>query len=230
MPLTPRENYDLLTNSMPSRIIPFVNNEYYHIFNRGVAKMQIFNNSYDYTRFMETALYYLLDGPKPKFSIFSPTTTILNTNKKIIEIICYCLLPNHFHFLLQQKREGGITEFLSKLSNSYTKYFNIKNKRIGPLLQGDFKAVHIETNEQLLHLTRYIHLNPLVGYITKDLDVYQWSSYPEYISITNSSVCNKGVILDQFPSPDAYKQFVLDQEDYGKKLEMIKHQLLDYEG
>ncbi len=214
---------------MPSRIIPFVNGEYYHIFNRGVAKMPIFHNYYDYSRFIKTMLYYLIEGPKPKFSIFTPTITKLDTTKKIVEIICYCLMPNHFHFLLKQTIDGGITEFASKLSNSYTKYFNVKQKRVGPLLQGEFKAVHIETNDQLIHLSRYIHLNPLVSYMVKDLEGYLWSSYLEYIDLTNSSICSKEIILNQFKSPQEYKQFVLDQEDYGKQLEAIKHQLIDFD-
>ena len=97
------------------------------------------------------------------------------------------------------------------------------------MLQGDFKAVHVGTNEQLLHLSRYIHLNPLVGYVVKDLDEYKWSSYPEYVNLVNNQICNKKIILDQFESPQKYRQFVLDQADYGKKLEAIKHQLLDIE-
>ncbi len=212
---------------MVSRIIPFVNGEFYHVYNRGVAKMQIFNNFYDYSRFLKVMLYYSIEGPKPKFSIFTPTTNILDTSRKIVNIICYCLMPNHFHLLLQQKREGGISEFISKLSNSYTKYFNIKNQRVGPLLQGDFKSVYVETNEQLMHLSRYIHLNPLVGYITKDLENYKWSSYPEYLNIKNHTICSKEIVTDQFSISSPYKQFVLDQVDYGKTLEMIKHQLID---
>lgn len=214
---------------MPSRIIPFVNNEFYHVFNRGVARIPIFTNSIDYKRFHKTMLYYQIDGPKPKFSNFSPSKTELKLKKKIIDIVCYCFMPNHFHFLVQQKRDGGISEFVSKLSNSYTKYFNIKKNRVGPLLQGEFKAVHIETNEQLIHLSRYIHLNPLVGYITKDLYRYQWSSYVEYIGLQKKGICSKEIILDQFKSKDSYQKFVLDQEDYAKQLEYIKHQLLDFE-
>lgn len=178
---------------------------------------------------MKTTLYYLIDGPKPRFSIFSPTTQLLNAEKRIVEIVCYCLMPNHFHFLLQQKRDGGITEFASKLTNSYTKYFNIKNRRVGPLFQGEFKSVYIETNEQLLHLSRYIHLNPLVDYVTKYLENYKWSSYIEYINSSINGACQKDIILNQFKSHNDYKQFVLNWEDYGKKLEAIKHQLLDFE-
>lgn len=214
---------------MASRAIPFVNGEFYHVFNRGVAKMQIFNNFHDYNRFYKTFLYYLIQGPKPKFSIFSPETVTLNKDNKIVDIICYCLMPNHFHFLLKQRLEGGITEFMSKLSNSYTKYYNVRNTRIGPLLQGDFKAVHVEANNQLLHLSRYIHLNPVVNYVTKDLDSYIWSSYDEYVNDNKNNVCSKEIILDQFNSLGAYRKFVLDQEEYARELETIKHQLIDSE-
>lgn len=214
---------------MPSRIIPFASGEYYHIFNRGVAKMPIFLNMRDYKRFTKTVLYYQLEGPKPKFSNFSPLKTKLNLNKKIVEIICYCLMPNHFHFLLRQNRDLAITEFISKLSNSFTKYFNTKNKRVGPLFQGEFKAVHIESNEQLIHVSRYIHLNPLINYVVKDILEYRWSSYPEYAGIEGAQKCMKGTILGQFNSAKEYVRFVLDQEGYGRELERIKHQLLDFE-
>jgi len=213
---------------MPSRFIPLVNNEFYHVLNRGTGQMQIFNQNRDYQRFFKTMLYYRIQGPKPRFSLFSPENTHLDQNRKIVEIICYCLMPNHFHLLLQQKIDGGITEFISKLSNSYTKYFNTKNRRSGPLLQGEFKAIHVETDEQLIHLSRYIHLNPLVSYITKSLEQYTWSSFSEYTKEKKSNFLSTDIILDQFKSTSDYQKFVKDQEGYGKKLEAIKHQLLDY--
>lgn len=211
---------------MPSRTIPFVNGEYYHVFNRGVAKMPIYNNVFDYKHFLSTVLYYQIDGPKPRFSFFRNKPISLEKNMKIVDIVCYCLMPNHFHFMLRQKRENGITEFVSKVSNSYTKYFNIKNKRVGPLLQGEFRSVYVESNEQLLHLSRYIHLNPLIGYVTKELREYKWSSYPEYLGL-NGSICSKEMVLEQFKSARDYEQFVLDQVEYARQLEVIKHQFLD---
>lgn len=214
---------------MASRTIPFITDEIYHVFNRGVAKMPIFNGFYDYTRFMKTVFYYMIEGPKPRFSIFTPETAKLNTDRKIIEIICYCLMPNHFHFLLRQIKGNGVTEFMSKISNSYTKYINIKNQRVGPLLQGEFKAVHVGDDEQLIHVSRYIHLNPLVGYLAKNLEAYRWSSYLEYLNPKDDSICSKEIILDQFSSPDDYKQFLLDRKDYALELEIIKHQLIDFE-
>lgn len=191
--------------------------------------MPIFNNARDYTRFLKTVLYYQIEGPKPKFSHYMPTVTPINSNQKIVDVVCFCLMPNHFHFLLLQKRKYGITEFVSKISNSYTKYFNTKNNRVGPLFQGEFKAVYIETEEQLLHVSRYIHLNPVVGFIVKDINEYRWSSYKEYIGEKNIDICSKGVVLSYFKKASDYVRFVHDQEDYGKRLEEIKHQLIDLE-
>lgn len=171
--------------------------------------------------------YYQLDGPKPKFSnffkyqIFKP-----DLNKKIVDIICYCLMPNHFHLLLKQLKDGGISEFISKLTNSYTKFFNIKNNRVGPLLQGQFKAVLIESDEQLIHVSRYIHLNPLVSHLVKDLYQYEWSSWREYMG-SIQEFCSKQDILAFFKSPEHYRKFVLDHADYAERLESIKHKLLE---
>ena len=212
---------------MPSRITPFVNNYFYHVYNRGSEKRQIFGSRRDLQRFVKTINYYQFLGPKPKFSHFSQFQTFKpNPAKKIVDVICFCLMPNHFHFLLKQLIDGGITEFVSKVSNSYTKYYNIKYNRVGPLMQGEFKSVLVESGEQLIHLSRYIHLNPRVSLITKDLDSYEWSSYKEYLGEVGG-FCAKQEILSLFKNKEAYQQFVLDQVDYGERLEQIKHQVLE---
>ncbi len=212
---------------MPSRIIPFVNNHFYHVYNRGSEKRSIFQNGRDYHRFLKTLLYYQISGSKPKFSQFSRFPTLkLDSSKKIVEIGAYCLMPNHFHLLVKQLKEDGVSEFISKLSNSYTKYYNTKYDRIGPLLQGEFKAVLVEDDEQLLHLSRYIHLNPLVSYLAKDLNQYDWSSYKEYVD-NSKRICSKEDVMGFFKSPKDYEQFILDQADYGKQLALIKHKILE---
>jgi len=173
--------------------------------------------------------YYSIEGPKPRFSAFTPETLHLNTNNRIVEIICYCLMPNHFHLLLKQVREKGISEFMSKISNSYTKYFNTKGKRTGPLLQGDFKSVHIGSTEQLIHTHRYIHINPKEGFLVKNLQDYKWSSYLEYLNLESDPICNKKTIFEQFQSVNSYKEFISDHLGYVKNLEGIKHLALDIE-
>lgn len=135
-------------------------------------------------------------------------------------------MPNHFHFLVRQLRDNGVSIFMSQLINSYTKYFNTKYKRIGALLQGSFKAVHIEFEEQLIHLSRYIHLNPVVSGIVKNPESYQWSSYLKYIRKING-FCSPAQVLNLFPSTLKYKQFVTDQIDYGITLEILKHQTIE---
>lgn len=128
--------------------------------------------------------------------------------------------------MIKQVKDGGITEFISKFSNSYTKYFNTKHNRVGALFQGQLKAVLIENDEQFLHVSRYIHLNPLASFLVKDLDDYEWSSYYAYINNIDGT-CNKEEILGHFTSPQAYRQFVLDQAEYAQQLEIIKHLLMD---
>lgn len=214
---------------MPARIIPLVNDQFYHVYNRGVEKRRIFENRRTYTRFLQTINYYRLEGPKPKFSNFIQYKSFEpNPDKKVVDIICYCLMPNHFHFLVKQLKEGGISEFISKLANSYTKFYNIKFDRVGPLLQGQFKAVLIESDEQLVHVSRYIHLNPASSFLVKKPEDYEWSSYNEYLN-NNKGVCSKEEILNFFKSAADYKKFVDDQIAYAQELKLIKHQLLDGE-
>ncbi|MBI2011759.1 transposase [Candidatus Daviesbacteria bacterium] len=212
---------------MPYRTTPFVNQHFYHVYNRGSEKRRIFEDRRDYQRFLKTLTYYQLEGPKPKLSHFFKYKNFNPLKaKKIVDILAYCLMSNHFHLLLKQVKEGGISEMITKLSLSYTKYYNTKYDRVGPLFQGQFKAVLIESDEQLLHVSRYIHLNPIVSLLTKSLDKFDWSSSHEYFN-RNDGICSKKDILSFFPSPRDYQQFVLDQVDYGKHLEEIKHKLFD---
>ncbi|MBI2338674.1 transposase [Candidatus Daviesbacteria bacterium] len=215
---------------MPHRIIPFAIGEYYHLYNRGLEKQNLFTSNREFSRFIEAIFYYQIQNPKPKFSMRNgPKMFPVDESKKIVDILCYCLMPNHFHLLVRQIQKGGISEFMRKLSESTTKYRNIKYNRQGPLFQGAFKAVHIETDEQLIHVSRYIHLNPLVAFIVKDLKFYPWSSYLEYIALRNNPAVKKEMILSFFKSPKYYEKFVLDQASYGKELEMIKHAAIDAE-
>lgn len=215
---------------MPYRTTPLVNDQIYHIFNRGVAKLPIFTDKRDYNRFLETMYYYQFQGPKPQFSQLHRFKEFkFEKNKKIVEILCYCLMPNHYHFLIKQLEDNGISEFINKLSNSYTKFFNTKHKRVGPLLQGQFKAVRIEYEEQLIHVSRYIHLNPIASFLVKDLKEFYWSSYLSYIGFQVDKICASDFILSMFKTKQKYEQFVLDQVEYAQSLERIKHLVIDGE-
>jgi len=212
---------------MPGRIEPLVSGEYYHVYNRAVEGQDIFRNFRDYRRFLYTFYYYQFSGPKPKFSnSFKQKEIIPKQNKKLQEIICYCLMPNHFHFLVQQLVDDGVSTFVRQLCNSYTKYFNAKYKRKGYLFQGVFKAVRIKNNEQLLHLSRYIHLNPIVSKITNSFQNYKWFSYREY-ALGEKLYCSTDLVLSSFPNRKSYVDFLEDQKDYGMTLEILKHANID---
>ena len=218
---------------MPTnRKIVFANEFYYHIFNRGIDRKDVFTDKREFLRAIETLKYYRFSSLKIKLSRFLKLTEedqrtyfnqITNQNK-LVEIIAYCLMPNHFHFLIKQLRDSGISKFLANLQNSYTKYFNTKHERVGPLFQGLFKAVLVETNEQLIHLSRYIHLNPSSSAIVKidQLENYPWSSLPEYLN-NKSLISNTNEVLGFFKNVKSYRDFVFDHALYAKELDKIKH-------
>ena len=213
--------------------------EIYHVFNRGISSQPTFFDNRDFQRFFNATIYYQNCQLPMKLSLFLTSSyenrekfiqESLFKNDFLVENLCYCLMPNHFHFLLKQLKEGGISRFISNLTNSYTRYLNAKKKRNGPFFQGRFKAVRIETNEQLLHVSRYIHLNPLTSYVVKekvDLENYIYSSLPEYLGKTKRDICQKEIILDQFKVKELYKEFVFNQADYQRELEVIKHLVLE---
>lgn len=224
---------------MPARVIPLVNNEIYHVVNHGVASSLIFSTSWDYHRFKKTFLYYQNASLPVKFSDFLaiPEQEREKLWQKLeekhdyqVEIIAYCLMLNHFHFLLKQLKENGIFHFIRRTANSYSHYFNLKHKRRGTLFAGRFKAVHIENDSQLLHVSRYIHLNPYSSLVVKDFNSllgYPYSSLPEYLNLTKDNNCQKEIVLGFFKTPRDYQKFVFDRADYQRSLEEIKHKILE---
>lgn len=223
---------------MPTnRKVVFANGEYYHIFNRGVEKRPTFTTKREFERAIDSINFYRFGELPIRYSKY----LVLDREKKAeflknldltnlqVEIIAFCIMGNHFHILLKQLKDGGIAKFMAKFTNSYTKYFNTKHQRVGPLFQGVFKAVHIETDEQLLHLSRYIHLNPVTSFRVKfeDLDSYMWSSYPEYLGLVNRGIVNPTVVLDFFQKRSDYQKFVLDFADYQKQIQLIEHLIIE---
>ncbi|MBI2021782.1 transposase [Candidatus Daviesbacteria bacterium] len=220
------------------RKVVLANNQTYHIFNRAIDRQTIFNTKWEYKRAVETIKFYRFANLPFKLSQLlnlpdedrQHTMRELNqNNERLVDIITFCIMPNHFHFMLKQLKDNGISKFIANFTNSYTKYFNTKHERKGHLFEGQFKAVLIENDEQLIHLSRYIHLNPVTSFIIKaqDLDNYQWSSFPEYLNLTLDNFFQKETILDYFSSIEAYKQFVYNQVKYAQELEKIKHLLIE---
>jgi len=224
---------------MPSRKIPLVTGEIYHVVNRGVGAIPIFANHRDYQRFTLTFRYYQNQKVPFQFSKFlglpkEEKEKLFNRLQEekdfLVEIIAYCLMPNHYHFLLRQKTDNGILNFIRLTTDSYSKYFNIKSKRKGSLFEGRFGAIRVENETQLIHLARYIHLNPHSSFViktSKDLLAYPHSSLGEYLKPKGIGFCQKELIYAYFKTPREYREFVLNQADYQRNLEIIKHQLLE---
>lgn len=223
---------------MSYRRIPIVTGEIYHTFNRSIARQPIFLNTRNYSRALELIHFYSYIKPRLRFSHYNRLSLkqkadflddLKNNGRKQIQIFAFCLMPNHVHFLMREIEKNGIPKFMSNFQNSYAKYLNTKINRTGALFQSMFKAVRIESDEQLIHTSRYIHLNPLTSYVIKDMDDlenYPWSSYSEYFK-ENSDLIDASLISGFFPSKKELKKFTFDQVDYQRQLDKIKHLSLE---
>lgn len=214
---------------------PIFPEQIYHVFNRGVASQPIFYDNRDYLRFLNVANFYRFVSPGLRFSYYNRLTLegksaflgrLEKKGEKQVAIFVFCLIPNHFHFLIKELVEHGIQRFASNLQNSYAKYLNTKNRRSGALFQEMFKAVRIETDEQLLHTARYIHLNPFTSFLIKKVDNlkdYRWSSLRSYLGEEKFDFLETDFLNGFFSSKEKFKSFTYDQADYQRKLGEIKH-------
>ncbi|MDP3791355.1 MAG: transposase [Candidatus Omnitrophota bacterium] len=210
---------------MPRRIVPLVKNEVYHIFSRSIAEFVIFNNNEEYRRMMETIKFYNTTKPPCKFSIYKELAAPNNEpggKEKLVDILAYCLMPTHFHMVLKETDYGNITKFIHSVLNSYSQYFNTRHLRHGPLWQSRFKNVLVKDDIQLLHVTRYLHLNPVTAFIINSPDGWKYSSYMEYMGLLEDSdkICN----FSQYIAIEkkSYEKFVKDRIGYQRDLAMIK--------
>jgi REP element-mobilizing transposase RayT len=197
---------------MSSRKTPFVNNEIYHIYNRGIDKRIIFKDTSDYHRFLESIIELNTERTFGGLYLksFLDKNNLSNTKNQnnLVEIVAYCLNPNHFHFIIKQIADNGISQFMQRIGTGYTLYFNNKEKRSGSLFQGKFKSKHVDNNEQLLYLNAYVNLNDSIHGIDNTGDVV-FSSFKEYTE-NMGGICEKSIILDQYKSKDDYKKVLKD--------------------
>jgi putative transposase len=214
---------------MPAKnsIKQYVENSYYHIYNRGVEKRQIFMNEQDYGVFLSYLKEYLLlkdeDGLRKRLS--DPNISSLERSRILrtlglnnfageITLLAYCLMPNHFHFFIKQKSEVSIDKFMQSLCTRYTMYFNKKYKRVGSLFQGVYKAVLVTSDPQFLHLSRYIHKQALA--LQGETLQAQPCSYPEYLGKRNTEWVHPEEVLASFSKTNhslSYEAFVGEEED-----------------
>ena len=209
-------------------------NHYYHIYSRSIAKFVIFNDEEEYARFIKIFNLYKYINFNYQYSKFirldekvqwSIINNLKGDKEVLVEVIAYCVMPTHIHFILKQVADKGISRFLGKILNSYSRYFNLTHKRIGPLWAGRFKSVLIDNDDQLLHLTRYIHLNPSSAELVSDPSDWASSSYDDYINPFEEEITVYKKLIPM--TPKAYKKFVLDQKDYQKQLSKIKRVMID---
>lgn len=222
------------------RITP-ATNEIYHVYNRGVDKRNVFMDDVDFLRFIHDLFEFNDEEPSPNINYhFSKASKSQQSQaqsmevklpyfgkndrqprKFLVEIIAFCLMPNHFHLLIKQRVEMGISKFMSKLGTGYTNYFNQKYQRTGSLFQGSYKSIVVKDESHFIHLPYYIHANPLdltmpnwrnkeissVSRAIKSLENYRWSSFLDYIGKKNfPSVTQRESLLGFFNGTDHYKK------------------------
>ena len=175
------------------RKVPFESGQYYHIYNRGNKKESIFLGRDNYLFFLRR----LQQG----------------IQKRDITVLAYCLMPNHFHLILKESSGHSISELMLSLQTSYSKAINKRTHRVGHLFQGTFKDKCIGKTEYLVHLSRYIHLNPTLAGLVDLPEDWEFSSYRDYIRLRQGTLVEKETILSEFDDAESYRKFVMDYQD-----------------
>lgn len=221
---------------MSRRKVLLVSNETYHVFNRSIAKTNLFSSKIHLRKILEIVDYYRY----PQTVRLSKFKTLIKDLKEtyaarfkkatpLVEIYAYAFMPNHYHFLAKQLSDKGIVTFISNTQNSFAKYFNLKYNRAGSLFQNAFKGTRITSEEEFIHVSRYIHLNPATSYFIKtdDLPKDIRTSFPYYQDAEKDSLINTKLLIGIFKTKDCYKNFVFNQIDYQRKLNGIKNLIFE---
>ena len=214
------------------RKFKFSEGEYYHVYNRGVDKRDIFLVGDDSRRFQK--LLFVANSTKAVEMRLVKNLPLekIEIGEKIAAVGAYCLMPNHFHILVKEITQGGISSLMSKLSTGYSMYFNTVNKRTGSLFQGAFKAEHVDNDEYLKYLYSYIHLNPvkLIDPTWKEVGIrdaeksrqylerYHHSSYPDYLGVDREEklILSKADFPEYFDKPKEFTEHTNDWLEFVK--------------
>jgi putative transposase len=210
--------------------------EVYHIYTRSIAKFIVFNNDVEYARMLRLFQVYCYEDFNFRFSQFLELTDqnqqeiidrLRENGSQMVQIISYCLMPTHIHLILKQTASNGISRFMALVLNSYSRFFNTYHRRTGPLWSSRFKNTLVVSDNQLLHLTRYIHLNPTSAGLVQCPEDWGYSSYDEFLKIDAATigVCSFEDLLDI--KPQQYQKFVNDQKSYQHQLAIIKSLTID---
>jgi len=189
---------------MPYRKEVFNSGAYYHLFNRGVNKEPIFFERENYLFFLRQIRKYF--------------------TYELMTIIAYCLMPNHYHLLVDLKT-NELGAVVQRFALSYSKAINKRFDRVGSLFQGPFKAIQVDNNEYLLHLSRYIHFNPVDAGLVSKPEAWEFSSYRDFIELRKGTLIDPEIVLSQFASPQDYRKFVQDYQE--ENIEFIRHLIIE---
>jgi len=212
------------------RIENFIEGDIYHVFNKSISNYGIFNDLNNSQRFLNTFHYYnntsvtICFSDFTKRKVYEYKNVIYQYKNTYCKVLSYCIMPDHYHFLLKLLKSNKLSKLIGNIENSYTRYFNTKFNRRGPLWQNCFKVVKIRFGDQLLRVSRYIHLNPVVKHLANKPDDWIFSSYKDYI--TNRTLLEN--ISDiSIKSTTDYAKYVEDYTNYLKELKDIKKLTLD---
>jgi len=210
--------------------------EIYHLYNRSIGKETILSSEKNLFKILQMVNYYRYSQRirLSKFNLLPNSiqreyiSNILQT-PPLLEIYVYSFMSNHYHFLVKQLQNDGISKFISNTQNSFAKNYNLLNDRNGSLFEHSFKVKRITNNEEFIHVSRYIHLNHVTSNIIEfdRLLTYEWTSLPLYLNEKLNKFANTKPILDYFKAPEKYLRFLKNQVDYQRKLKKIKNLLID---
>lgn len=196
-----------------NRVKVYVSETYYHLYNRGWNRTEIFREDGDYEYFEWLLARHLSPDP-----VKDTKGREFRHLREDVDLVAYCLMPNHFHMLIYQRDDHTIAQLMSSVLTAYTMYFNRKYTRRGSLFESTYKAVPILEDAQLIHITRYIHLNH------SSYRTWPYSSYKDYLRIPREWIEPKN-ILELFDSKEKYKEFVDDYESLQRERDRIKAEL-----
>lgn len=196
---------------MTLRKTNLANDEFYHIYNRGVDKRNVFEDKQDFFQFIQMLDHFNQEeslGSMEKYK-YPKNIKQRGLTSLLVEIIAYCLNNNHYHLILKQVADNGISKLMQKIGTGYTMYFNQKNDRVGSLFAGTFKSKHIDTDTYLNHVGVYVNLNNKVHKKQIDLTLLltHVSSWNEYMGKSKLDLCNRDYLLASFKNTDAYREY-----------------------
>lgn len=212
---------------MSRHVSPIGDRLFVHVCNKSIAGYEIFSNHSCANYFLQALDYYRFDHVKClarsiRDNEYEPNHLLLNTQR--IRILAYCIMPTHYHVLLIAPSLSEMVKYIATVENSYTRYFNRMHKRRGPLWQSRFRKTTISSNKQLLHVMRYIHLNPTSACLTETPQEWKLSSYKEFIS---SPKWINSMPEISIRNVSAYEQFVANNTKYQRSLQKLKPHFLD---